>query len=295
VEIASRDGGTVAEFVPEAAMLCCSLSVDGEQLLDSGHGVEAYAERGKTMGVPLLYPWANRLAEFAYSAGGKEVQLPDDRSRLPADPNGLPIHGLIPNLMRFEAGAREDGVLAGGLNWSTPELLELFPYAHEVSLEARVDNGRLTIATTVEASGQDRMPISFGFHPYLRLPGRRESCRLTFPPAEHLILDDRMLPSGATEPAPEGELELADQVFDDAFKPHRQPARYAVAAAGREIALELREGFPYSQVYAPEGKDFICFEPMTAPANALRTAEGLTLLEPGDTYRAVFSVTSSSA
>jgi aldose 1-epimerase len=285
----------VAEFVPEAAMLCCSLTVDGEELLDSVHGVEAYAQRGKTMGIPLLYPWANRLAEFAYSAAGKGVQLPDDRSRLPADPNGLPIHGLIPNLMRFEAAAREDGVLTGQLHWSTPELLELFPYAHEVSLEARVDNGHLTIATTVRASGQDQVPISFGFHPYLRLPGGRKSCRLTFPPAEHLILDDRMLPSGADEPAPEGELELAGRVFDDAFKPHRQPARYAVAAGGREIALELKEGFPYSQVYAPEGKDFICFEPMTAPANALRTGEGLTLLEPGDTYRAVFSVTSSSA
>ena len=286
----------MAQLVPGAAMLCCSLTVDGEELLDSGHGVDAYADRGKTMGVPLLYPWANRLAEFAYSAAGKEVLLPEDRSRLPADPNGLPIHGVIPNLMRFEAGARENGsALTGRLDWSTPELLELFPYAHEVSLEARVDTGSLTIATTVRASGRDRLPVSFGFHPYLRLPGGRESCRLTFPPAEHLILDDRMLPSGAAEPAQAGELELAGRVFDDAFKPHRQPTRYAVAAAGREIALELQEGFPYSQVYAPEGKDFICFEPMTAPANALRSGEGLSVLEPGNTHRAVFSVTAFRA
>jgi len=29
--------------------------------------VSAYAQYGKTMGIPLLYPWANRLAAFDYS------------------------------------------------------------------------------------------------------------------------------------------------------------------------------------------------------------------------------------
>ena len=36
----------------------------------------------------------------------------------------------------------------------------------------------------------------------------------------------------------------------------------------------------------------IAFEPMTAPANALVTAgPELTLLAPGDSYRAAFSIT----
>jgi aldose 1-epimerase len=43
-------------------------------------------------------------------------------------------------------------------------------------------------------------------------------------------------------------------------------------------------------VFAPAGGRVICFEPMTAPANALRSATGLALLEPGERYRAAFSV-----
>ena len=35
---------------------------------------------------------------------------------------------------------------------------------------------------------------------------------------------------------------------------------------------------------------FICFEPMTAPANALRSGDGLRLLAPGERYLARFSV-----
>jgi galactose mutarotase-like enzyme len=46
------------------------------------------------------------------------------------------------------------------------------------------------------------------------------------------------------------------------------------------------------QIYAPEDQDVICFEPMTAPTNAL-VADGpaLTLVEPGEEYGARFSIT----
>ena len=53
-------GETSAQFVPGANLLCSSLTHQGVELLDLGRGVEAYAQRGKTMGIPLLYPWANR-------------------------------------------------------------------------------------------------------------------------------------------------------------------------------------------------------------------------------------------
>jgi len=58
-------------------MLCCSLLHDGDQLLDGGKGLEAYVEQGATMGIPLLYPWANRIDGFDYRAAGKVSSLVD--------------------------------------------------------------------------------------------------------------------------------------------------------------------------------------------------------------------------
>jgi aldose 1-epimerase len=95
VRVASADESIVAEFVPEAGMVCCSLTHDGEELLAPGKGLEAYAQRGTTMGIPLLYPWANRLDGFEYRVAGKTVTLPHDPARIPVDPNGLPIHGVV--------------------------------------------------------------------------------------------------------------------------------------------------------------------------------------------------------
>ena len=94
--------GFEAGFVPGAGMLCCSLRHRGEELLAQNAGVAAYAERGKTMGIPLLYPWANRLAGFEYSAAGRTVQVPHDPNRVALDGNGLPIHGVIGGRMRWE-------------------------------------------------------------------------------------------------------------------------------------------------------------------------------------------------
>jgi aldose 1-epimerase len=50
------------------------------------------------------------------------------------------------------------------------------------------------------------------------------------------------------------------------------------------------EGFPYAQVFAPKGKDFIALEPMTAPTSALTSGHGLNIVEPGKELRASFRV-----
>src|SRR5205085_8515780 len=114
----------------------------GNELLDSGRGVEAYAERGKTMGIPLLYPWANRLSRFGYEAAGRHVRLRRADRRIPLDPNGLPIHGVLPCLMSWEVtGQNDPGVIDARLRWERSELLEVFPYPHELRLHVTVGDG----------------------------------------------------------------------------------------------------------------------------------------------------------
>ncbi len=292
VEISSADGATIASFAPEAGMVCCSLTHDGVELLDLGRGLDAYAQRGKTMGIPLLYPWANRLAAFGYTAAGQSVALPDDQGQLPQDPNGLPIHGLVPYLMRWEA-TRTGSTISARLDWSSETLLALFPYRHQVQIDAEIAPAALTITVAVIATTEDSVPVSFGFHPYLRLPTTdRAQAKVELPASERLLLDEKSIPSGARGPLGPTAFELADTSWDDGLSITALPARFASRnpATGQGIELELLEGYPYGQVYAPPERDYICFEPMTAPTNALRSGEGLTILRPGEQHRAVFRI-----
>ena len=43
-------------------MVCTSLADDGFEFLGQRRGLNAYVTNGKTMGIPILYPWANRLS-----------------------------------------------------------------------------------------------------------------------------------------------------------------------------------------------------------------------------------------
>ncbi|HXA55499.1 MAG TPA: aldose 1-epimerase [Solirubrobacteraceae bacterium] len=280
-----------ATFLPGAGMLCCSLRHRGEELLAQNRGVEAYVARGKTMGIPLLYPWANRLAGFDYTVAGRGVTVPRDPARIALDDNGLPIHGVIGGRIAWELLHAGGASLTARLRWeeSHADLFDVFPFRHDLSYEARLGGGGLEIEVTVHACGEDAVPVAFGFHPYLAPPGApRERWRVTLPPMRSLRLDERQIPLAPGEQLPAEDFELAERQFDDGFDSLTEPARFAVQAGERRIALHFLAGYPCAQVYTPPGGAFICFEPMTAPANALRSGDGLRVLRPGERTRTVF-------
>jgi aldose 1-epimerase len=303
LHLRDHDSALEATFVPGAGMLCCSLRHRGHELLAQNAGVAAYAEHGKTMGIPLLYPWANRLAAFDYTAAARHVHVPHDATRVRLDARGLPIHGVVGGRLAWEvldAGdadddAREEqaGALAATLSWSEeqPELFEVFPFRHELRYEARLGAGRLEIEVSVHACGEDIVPIAFGFHPYLVPSGSaREGWLVELPAMRALELDASQIPVGPGRELAAERFELGDRALDDGFDSVAQPARFSVDSGGRRIEVTFARGYPCAQVFAPAAGQYICFEPMTAPANALRSGEGLRLLAPGETLAASFAV-----
>jgi aldose 1-epimerase len=291
VRITSPGGETEAEFVPWAGLLCSSLRHRGVELLDLGHGVEAYAERGKTMGIPLLYPWANRLSRPGYAAAGASVALPAPEGRYPTDPGGLPIHGAMPGDMVWEADAGDGGGLRAVLAWDAPGLRELFPFAHRVECEAAVTERGLSLSTTVHADGADRVPVAFGYHPYLTLAGSdRQGWQVDLGATQRLSLDERMIPTGERTPLTHRDFLLADESWDDGLAGLESPAQFLVSDGERALSVSFEAGYEWAQVYAPPGHDYICFEPMTAPTDALNSGEGLAVIDPGESYRACFTI-----
>jgi galactose mutarotase-like enzyme len=289
-------GGVLATFVPEAGMIGCSLRQGGEELLGQRGGLAKYVGSGSTMGIPFLHPWANRLGATRFQLGGREVDLDREGLPLKRDAAGLPMHGLLTAIGGWRVDrhveSEDGGVLAASFDFGAHVLLmEAFPFAHRVELVAELAGTELKITTTVRAGDRGPVPISFGFHPYLRLPGPpREEWVLEAPVAERLILDDRQLPTGARlplaiEPAP-----LGDRSFDDAFLAPPADRPFAIEAGGRRLELRMGEGYRYAQVYAPLDTDAVAFEPMTAPTNALLSGEDLPLLAAGESFSAEFSI-----
>jgi galactose mutarotase-like enzyme len=289
-------GGLVATFVPEAGMIGCSLRAGGEELLGQRGGLAKYVGSGSTMGIPFLHPWANRLGASRFELAGRDVDLERPGLPLKRDGAGLPIHGLMTAIGGWTVDRHREtedgGVLAASFDFGAHVLLaEAFPFPHRVEMAAELAGPELAIATTVHAGPAGPVPISFGFHPYLRLPDApRAEWVMEVPVQERLLLDDRQLPTGAREPVTIEPAPLADRHLDDAFTAPPAGEPFALAAGGRRLELRMDEGYRYAQVYAPADTDAVAFEPMIAPTNALVSGEDLPLGAPGESFTATFSI-----
>ncbi len=285
-------GDLEARFAPGAGMVGCSLRERGDELLGLRGGVKDYLARGKTFGIPLLHPWANRLGAWDYEVAGRTVTLDRESKLLRPDEHGLPIHGAVPAGAPWRVVQAADHAFWAELDWAAdPERLALFPFPHVVELRAALDGGTLEIETTIVATGDVPVPLAFAFHPYLAPPGApREHWEVELPAMAQLGLDDRGLPTGGREQRSAERFALQDRHYDDAFALRALPAEFAVSDGARRIAVVFERGYPFAQIFAPPDPVVICFEPMTAPVDALRTHHGLRYVDPGDRSSAAFAV-----
>ncbi len=285
VELSARE--LEATFHPEVGMVGSSLRHRGEELLGQRGGLEKYAKSGSSFGIPLLHPWANRLGGWSYG----QVDLDRERSPIRVEENGLPIHGLLTASPHWRVADQREGGFTAVFHFDRPELLLAFPYPHELEVEVSLTGAALTVQTTLRPTGVIAVPVSFGYHPYLTLPGApRAGWLVEFPVTSRAVLDGSGIPTGASDPVAFEPGLLGEQTFDDMFPDIPPGATFALQGGGRRVEVVFEESYPVAQVYAPEGKDFICFEPMTAPTNALVTGDGLRRVEPGAELSARFYI-----
>src|SRR4051794_23763138 len=140
-------------------MIGCSLQHRGEELLGQRDGLESYVRERKTMGIPVLHPWANRVGAERFRVHGREVDAAGARR----DEHGQPIHGLLgpaPWTVEHATGTE----LRAAYDWDRPE----FPFPHRLELAVGLAPERLTYTATLTPAGDVPVPVAFGFHPYLR-------------------------------------------------------------------------------------------------------------------------------
>jgi aldose 1-epimerase len=291
VTLRDTSSALTATFVPTAGMIGISLSDDGAELFGQRRGLAAYMSTGKTMGLPILYPWANRLSANSYAVDGSVVTLTPGTGGVRTDEHGVPIHGVLGAYPGWRVTEKSNQRLAAELDWgSRPPLLASFPFPHLLTLSYTLSDRTLTVRTTVSPTSAAPVPLCFGFHPYLKLPDvPRAQWQLETPAMRHLPVDGWGLPTGATVPHPAGAELLRDKVFDDGYDEVPPGALFTLAGGTRRIEVRFEEGYTAAQIFAPAGDDVVCFEPMAAPTDALRRGN-YRLAQPGQTAVAVFSI-----
>jgi galactose mutarotase-like enzyme len=290
VDVVTLDaGGLTSRWVPSVGMVGVSLFHQGRELLGQRRGLNAHADQGSTFGIPLLHPFANRLGGFTYSRDGVDVTLDAASPHVRTEERGLPMHGLLAAASGWrvrEVGAR---TLSAGFAFDEPDLLAAFPFPHHLALDIALEPDRLTVTTTLTPTSDRPVPVAFGFHPYLTIPGiAREDVVLRTPAMTRLGLDARGLPDGSREPQGARDAPLGETAYDDHFTDLGDAPAVVLAGRGREITMQLVEGYTHLQLFAPASSPVVAIEPMTAAIDGLRTGAGLrSVTEP---LRATFAI-----
>ena len=283
----TTDCGTHARIAPDSGFCCLSWRVGEVEHLHLPVPEAEFRSKPKTGGVPLLYPYANRLRSDPWP---NHPEVKRD--------NGLPCHGFLLRFADWTDVRVESQRATAVLDWAEhSDLMALFPHAHRLEVTFEVGPGTLRATTVVEANGNDSVPISFGWHPYLAIPGAtHDQLGLKLPELEHVHLDDQGLPlresDGAlsTDAPAEYSGSLKGRAFDDLYRRPDRESGFALEGPGSAIRVRMDRHWGFIQLYSPADGDFACIEPMTGPVAALSDGRDHPTVAPGERFEASFEL-----
>ncbi|PRB34854.1 aldose epimerase [Arthrobacter sp. MYb23] len=245
-----------------------------------------------------LAPWANRVEDGIWYLEGKKQQLDiTEASRNNAS------HGLLRNTGYALVDESEFSVTLEATVF--PQHGYPFLVRHQVRYE--LDPGLdLRVSQTLINDSQATAPFVLGAHPYLRIGDvAPEDLVLTTKAATRLVADERLIPR-STAPA-DGEYDfsggagvgsllvdvaLTDLAFDGGMARHT-----LTAPDGRSVSLEQDESCLYVHVFVtdtfPGRSKAVAIEPMTGPANAFNSGDGLRWLAPGEAFTMSWGIAAS--
>jgi aldose 1-epimerase len=260
-------------------------------------------------GIPILFPFPNRIRAGRFSWEGKDYQLP-----LNDPPLKNAIHGFacrrpwrVVDQGASETGTWVTGAFQGSLD--ARDCLGLWPADYELRITYRLGHNLLRIEAKVLNPDQTPLPFGLGYHPYFRLPFTS-----TVQPAECLIQTPAKacwelvenLPTGQRSPldaardlnAPRvfTELNLDDVLTDLPSRPAIEEGLLERAAlhGAPDDALRVlcSPEFREMIVFTPPHRQAFCVEPYTCTTDAINLqARGLDagwlVLPPGGHWTGV--------
>jgi aldose 1-epimerase len=302
-----REAGSTARLLPERGFNCVQFEVivDGQRVdvLDAEPDFVAGTARPSSSGIPILFPFPNRIRDGRFRWDGRDYSLPLP----PGKPHA--IHGLVLDRTWRVVEQSEQHVRAEfQLSRDAPDRRELWPADFRISVRYALAGP--TLRCDIQITNPDTQPLPWGFgtHPYFRVPlspsSRVGACLVQAPAAEFWELDNfiptgrRLAVSGGRD-LREGQA-LAGLKLDDVLT-----GVTACDGQVRTLVMDPQAGLQVLQVFdasfheivaftPPHGRS-VCLEPYTCTTDAVNLEprgidSGWRVLAPGATVHLWFAI-----
>lgn len=299
--ITIRDGRSQAEIAVHRGFNCFRFQTSvGERTVDvlaAQDGFENGEGQPSHSGIPILFPFPNRIREGKYTWEGREYQMPLS----PGHPNT--IHGFCYN-RPWRVVEQGDDFVVGRFQLSVDglSLLEYWPSDFIIDVRYAVAGAKLLMGVKVKNPGDQPLPWGFGTHAYFRLPlgteSSSEQCTIQAPASEEWVLED-CLPTGERRPVGNSNdlrqgVRLDGRKLDDVMtglsSTHGQIETVITDAdAGLRVRQRFPDDFRELVVFTPPWMTAVCMEPYTCVTDAINLQPrgvdaGWRSLGPGEVW-----------
>ncbi len=296
-ELKASIGGRIQRaVVTEIAASLRELDVDGVALVQD---YPADAQPPWCAGW-VLVPWPNRVAGGTWSYDGAAQQLD-----ITEPDKGNALHGLLTRTPYGVGAHTTDSItLDAGISPQPG-----YPFELSTSVHYQLVEDGLLVTHRLENTGHRSAPVALGAHPFLRLGSvPTDELTLYINAATHIEVDERLNPSGITTDVAGtrndfragqlvGVVDLDDAWSDVRREEDGSSLHYLEAPDGSQVQMFMDASFGYIQAFtttefAADGGmvTAVAVEPMTAPADAFNSGEGLRWLEPGEAWEASWGI-----
>jgi aldose 1-epimerase len=235
-------------------------------------------------GIPILFPFPNRIRDGKYTFGGRSYRLPANNG-----PNAIHGFAIDAPWEVVEHVANAQGAFITGryhLLMHSPTMRPLWPADAVLQIRYGLAGRKLELTASVSNPSADDLPYGFGIHPYFRLPlvpgGDLARCMVELPASQFWELNE-FLPTGERKPVdkrldfqkgqPVKDLKLDDVLTGLAFSGDRCVCRLVDQDAKAEFRLSFDRGFRELVAYTPPNKPgVIALEPYTQTTDAINLA-----------------------
>ncbi|MGY4857937.1 aldose 1-epimerase family protein [Cryobacterium sp. AP23] len=267
--------------------------------------VEGFAaDRVPPLGAGIvLVPWPNRIRDGIWTQHEVRHLLAITE---PVLMNA--IHGLLAvTAYRLVAQSAASVTLA-----ATVYPQAGYPYQLDTTVTYALTPDGLAVTHTIRNVGGEPAPVAIGTHPYLKIGDvPTEDLVLRLAATSHIDVDHRLNPVGVTPVdgtrfdlragARVGDLDL-DDGFGGVIVEDGRGEHSLTAPDGRRVTLWGDENMAYVQAFTPrifpvrtgatvQLGQAVAIEPMTAPADAFNSGQGLRWLAAGDEWTVRWGIT----
>jgi len=262
IELSDGDAGSAVSIVPGRGAIVTRFRVGGRELLYLDDATLRDPAKNVRGGIPVLFPSPGRLTGDSFARDGRSGSMKQ--------------HGFARDLAwETRSVAVTDAPRATLVLRSTEATRAAYPYDFLLAITFSLVGASLRLDVDVENPGTVPLPFAFGLHPYFLVPdaGKARARIATHATRAFDNVEKKTVPfHGFDLTAKEVDLHLLDHGSSDSELAWGDGARLAIRASP-----ELTRWV----VWTLAGRDFVCVEPWTAPADALNTGESLIELAPG--------------